>query len=70
MKGVDEAAVAGSKRALLDPATRKETTVDKTDGAAPDEIMKGAAKKVPTAEEIVEPTARNLQQKASRSSLP
>ena len=51
---------AGSEKALEEPATRKDTTAGETKGVAPDEMLKGAAKRGPTAEEIVEPVIMRL----------
>ena len=47
MEGLDETSGAGSVRALLDPAARKETALD--------DLMKG-----PTMEEIDKPTVKKL----------
>ena len=60
MEGVYETEGACSKKALVDLAAQKETTADKTEGAAPDKILKEVAKKGPTAEEIVEPTIKRF----------
>ena len=47
-------------KTLVDPAAQNETTADETEGAAPDKTLKEAAKKGPTAEEIVEPIIKTL----------
>ena len=60
MGGMDETKGIGSERTLEHPATQKEATTDETRDATLNGMVKEAAMRGPTADEIVKPTIKRL----------